>query len=626
MSRESDYFIRVASPFRQSLLGGALACALVLLGQAGCSPRKGQHDKAAEDSLKVAARPVKPGDHRIGHRIPALSGVDLRGVRVPLDESGTNKVRVVALFGSTCPVSKRFGPELARLEKDYAKRGVEFFFVVPIAEESNRDISKFTASHQLISPVLRDVDGSIARELCATTTTEAFVLDAANTLVYRGAVSDQYGLGFSKDAPSRAFLRDALDAVLEQRQPGITATSAPGCALDQPGTRAPASAGKVTYHAHISRIIQHNCTSCHHDGGVAPFSLESYDEVIKNAGMIKKQVARGAMPPWFAAPLEGETESPWANDCSISPQDKQTLLDWLASSDRPAGDPKDAPLPRIHPTDWTIGTPDLILQVPEPIAVKAEGTMPYVNIFLTNQLSEDRWVQAWEVLPSDRSVVHHAALNIMKKGSDKIPDVARSFWAAYLPGNSARTYPPGFAKKLPAGARLHLEMHYTPNGKATKDQTRIGLVFAKSPPTHVVQMHSVRNTKINIPAGAADHVETASQTFKRDVHVLGLMPHAHLRGKSFRFELIQPDGKTETLLDIPRYDFNWQYCYDYAVPRVFPRGSTLRLTAVYDNSTANPANPDASQPVKWGLQSHEEMLIGYFQHFVPADSPEAAND
>jgi hypothetical protein len=317
--------------------------------------------------------------------------------------------------------------------------------------------------------------------------------------------------------------------------------------------------------------------------------------------------------------------TPWANDRSLSARDKADLLSWLQSN-RPEGDPKDAPVKRVFSNEWNIGTPDFVVQIPKPIAVKAEGTMPYQFALAQTTLTEDRWVQGYEIMPTDRGVVHHVIVQVHEKGKN-IRDRAEGsdgYWAVYVPGNTSHMYPDGYARKLPAGATVSFQIHYTPNGKATEDQIKMGLVFAKTPPRYTIQTVALSDRDLNIPAGAANHVETTQKTLTYDVNVTALMAHMHVRGKSFKYEITYPGGKTETLLDIPRYDFNWQLRYDYATPKVFPRGSTVKVTAVFDNSADNPANPDPGKLVKWGPQTFEEMMIGFFETYVPVPAVKVA--
>jgi Ca2+-binding EF-hand superfamily protein/mono/diheme cytochrome c family protein len=559
---------------------------------------------------------IKAGDRGVGRKVDDLTLKNLDGHDVSLTVPKGDKAMVLALFSATCPISNKLGAELARIEKDYAGRNVAFFLVNIAPETKPDDVRKFISGFGLKSTVVNDPGQTLQRTLAATTSTEVFVLDAARTLSYRGAINDQYGLGYSKAAPMKNYLRDALDAALRDDAPAIAATSAPGCALDVPN--APnAAPTKLTYNHDISRILQANCVGCHHDDGIAPFPLDTYAEVIEHAGMMKKQVNRGAMPPWFAVDAPGQTHQ-WLNDRSLSVTDKTDLLAWL-NSERPIGAPADAPVARQFKTEWMIGQPDVVFQIPHPIQVKAEGTMPYQTETVETNLTEDHWVRGYEIQPTNRAVVHHVIVRVHAAGAgpSKDADGRDGFFAAYVPGNSFRILPEGFAKHLPAGSKISFQIHYTPNGHATQDQIKIGLLYAAQPPQYEVHVTALVKVGINIPPGAADHVETSEMPIPSNMMFMSFMPHMHVRGKAFKYELITPDGKSETLLDIPHYDFNWQIQYQYAQPKFVPAGSKVRITAVYDNSAGNPANPDPTKAVRWGPQTSDEMMVGYVEHFTP---------
>lgn len=580
---------------------------------------------ASEDpTFKEAPELLKGAELGVGRMVADTTLKTLAGAELKLSSAAGKNGLVIALFSATCPISGKLAPETARLEKEMKEKGVGMLLVNAPPGQKPEEAAKFISDHKLSSPAVSDADGKLAQQLAATTTTEVFLLDAARTLVYRGALNDQYGLGYSKDAPQHHYLRDAVAAMLRGEPADVAATSAPGCALDLPKEKAVAST-MATYYRDVARIMQANCVECHHKGGVGPFALDSYEDVIEHAGMIRKQVERGAMPPWFAAPLEGKAHSPWANDRSLCERDRTDLLAWLAS-DRPKGDVADAPKARMFQGEWTIGKPDAIIAGARPVSVKAEGTMPYQHVTVTTDFPEDRWVRGYEILPTAREVVHHVIVSVHEKGRrvrDGGDEGAQGYWAAYVPGNTKQIYPEGFARKLPAGATVSFQIHYTPNGKAVEDTIRMGLLFAKEPPKYVIHTTGLPNARISIPPGEANHVETASRKLPADINVMAWMAHLHVRGKAFKFEVILPDGKTETLLDIPKYDFNWQLRYDYAKPHFLPRGSTIKITAVYDNSTGNPANPDPTKTVRWGQQTFDEMMIGYMEHYTPLH-PEVA--
>ncbi|MFM8582592.1 MAG: redoxin, partial [Planctomycetaceae bacterium] len=338
-----------------------------------------------------------------------------------------------------------------------------------------------------------------------------------------------------------------------------------------------------------------------------------------------------------AGPLAGAaasaargTHSPWVNDRSLSEAEKNDLLEWIAGG-KPEGASQDAPRPRTFPEGWLIGTPDVVFTFAEPVAIKATGVMPYQQVVVETHLSEEKWVRAIEVQPGNRAVVHHVLVFVVGGEGEagepaEVADERGGFWGIYVPGNSTLEYPEGFAKRIPKGARLRFQMHYTPNGTATTDQTRIGLVWATEPPRHEVRVAGIVNPRISIPAGAANHREEATLRLPFDATVLGFLPHMHLRGKACRYELQRANGETTMLLDIPRYDFNWQLLYRYGEPLPLQAGDTLRFTAWYDNSAGNPANPDATRTVRWGPQTYDEMQLGYVEYYVPGVVPGAGSD
>ncbi len=576
---------------------------------------------SASDAKPVipGAKPVKPGDVGVGRQLTDVAFKTLDGKARKLSDWSDKAGVVFAFTSTTCPVSKRYAPSLARLEKELASRNIALVLVNPFASEKAPDVAAQAKEAGFTAPYVLDSEKSLAAALGARTTTEVFLVDAKRTLIYRGALDDQYGVSYNLDAPRDSYLLDAVDAMLVGTQPHVAATEAPGCELDLP-TDVAKSTTQVTYHRDVARILQQNCVTCHHDKGIAPFALDEPAGVIDRAKTIKRVVENRTMPPWFAAPVADGKENPWANDHSLSVRDKADLLAWIDSKDRPLGTPSDAPAALKFPDDWSIGKPDYIVQLKQPFKIKAEGFMPYQLALVETTLAEDKWVQGYEIMPTAREVVHHVIVNVHEKGSR----IARGggegeggYWAAYVPGNSSRIYPDGFARKLPAGATISFQIHYTPSGKATEDQLRMGLVFAKERPRFAMHTAGLANHRILIPPGEANHVETYQRPVPSDMTVTAFVAHMHVRGKAFRYELIAADGKSETLLDIPRYDFNWQLRYELKEPRTLPRGSKVKITAVYDNSPGNKANPDPTKTVKWGQQTVDEMMIGYIEYFTP---------
>ena len=551
-----------------------------------------------------------------GRQVPDVAFTDLTGKPHRTADAARYAGMAIVLSSSTCPVSKRQMPSLAKLEQELSNRGIALLVLNPMKTETDDEIRAQVAAAGVRSTVCHDATQALAQALQARTTTEVFLLAPDRTLVYRGALDDQYGPTFSRQAPTVSHLLEAADALKAGRKPRRPMTEAPGCELDL-GPRPAGAATSLSYHRDVARILQQHCMDCHRPEGIAPFRLDTAAAVTERAKTIRRVVTEGQMPPWFAAPPTGGKPSPWANDCALPASDRRDLLAWLDSADRPLGDPADAPKPRTYPGAWSIGQPDAVLPISRPHAIKADGFMRYEHDTIETSFPEDRWVQAYEILHTARGVVHHVIVRCVRQGEKPKFGGAEDYWAAYVPGNGSHVYPTGFARKLPAGATLTFQIHYTPNGQATTDQLKIGLRFAKTPPRHEMRTVGLANLRLDIPPGAARHVETLVRPVPVDLPITALMAHMHVRGAAFKFELLGADGSVETLLDLPRYDFNWQLRHDYVEPRVLPQGSRVRITAVFDNSAANPANPDPTQRVRWGEQTTDEMMIGYVEYYVP---------
>ena len=571
-----------------------------------------------EDVKKVTSGPemLKPGEVGIGRMIDDVKFRTLDGKELSLGSFKDRKGLLIVMTSATCPVSKRYLPSVAKLAAELKDQGLGLLLVNALVSEKPEDIRSQLAAAGVTAPYVHDIEKKLSLALGARTTTEVFLVDTKRTLIYRGALDDQYGINYNLDAPKHSYLRDAVAALLRGEKPFVQATAAPGCELDLPAA-ADAKATTVTYHRDVARILQQNCVSCHREDGIAPFALDDIDEVKDRAKVIRRVVGEGSMPPWFAAVDKDADKNPWANDCSLSAKDKADLFAWIDSKDRPLGDAAEAPAKRRYPAEWSIGKPDLVVQLSKAHDIKADGFMPYATDIVETELKEDRWVSAYEIIPSERDVVHHVIVRVHEKGSEvrKADEGREGYWAIYVPGNGACVYPEGFARKIPAGAKVSFQIHYTPSGKAKKERLKMGLIFAKTPPTHEIRTAPLANTKLSIPPGAARHVETYSQRVPFDMPIMGFMPHMHTRGVAFKYEVTYADGKTETLLDIPRYDFNWQLRYDYKHPKLIPQGSTMKITAVFDNSTGNMANPDPTKHVRWGAQTVDEMMIGYIEYF-----------
>ncbi len=360
--------------------------------------------QAADKPVREAPAILNGLEHGVGQTLADISFSDLSGRSHRLSDWHDRAALVIAFTDTGCPIAKKYAPELARLEKRFAARGVGFIYVNPNASDETQAMQKDVADHRFVGPYVHDAEGAMGSRLQATSTTEVFVFDSARKLMYRGAVDDRYGFGYALDAPRHAFLVDAIESVLAKRPLEVAATSAPGCVLKF--DRVVEAQASLTYHARVSRIVQQHCLRCHHEGGLGPFALDDPEALVDRRAMIRRVVERGIMPPWFAAPGTG----PWHNDASLPEADRRDLLAWLATKDHPLGDPAHAPEPKMFPKDWRIGTPDLVVELPRAVSVKAEGQMPYVNLNVATTFEEDRWIQAVEVQPTSRGRASRACV------------------------------------------------------------------------------------------------------------------------------------------------------------------------------------------------------------------------
>ena len=593
-------------------IGFCAGCWLVAMSTVAVASGPAQPDSTASP-LREGPVAVDPRDQQIGRLIEDVRATTLDGTAFQLSSLRGRPV-VLFMTSADCPVSRKYLPVVAAMERHYLPRGVAFIAVTRKAGATRETLTACGFAGQCVV----DSDGTVARALGASSSTDAFVLDAARTLVYCGAVDDQFGLGYALPAPRRQYLRDAIEAVLAGARAPVEATTAPGCVLDAPNEALGAAAPpRVTYHNRVSRIVQRNCIECHRAGENGPFPLTSYGEVKDNLPTIRRVVQRGVMPPWFADPKVGH----WANDRTLSPADRDDLLEWIAAG-APEGDPQDAPVGRKFASGWKIGEPDAVFEAPRAFSIPATGAMDYQRVVVQTDLPQDKWVTAIEIRPSSPAVVHHVLVFLVfpsdhpRAGEQpRYRNGLDGYFAGLVPGQGHVVYPRGVAKFLPRDAMLMFQIHYTPNGAATEDRPKIGIKFSDGPPEHEILTRGVFNTKFHIPPGESNHEVTATHRFAFPVRLLSFNPHSHVRGKAYRYEVIYPDGKAETVLDVPRYDFNWQLEYYLREPLDLPAGARLKVTAWYDNSEKNPANPDPAATVRFGDQTWDEMMIGYFSGY-----------
>lgn len=399
-----------------------------------------------------------------------------------------------------------------------------------------------------------------------------------------------------------------------------------------------ALAAAPAYHGEVRAILENRCAGCHRAGEIGPMPLGSYAEVRPWVKAIRQAVATGAMPPWHADPARSAR---FHNDRSLTAKEKKTLIEWIDAG-APEGRASGAPGRGAQAVaGWQLGTPDLVIKVPKFVVPKA-GTIEYTFLVTPTAFPEARWIEGAEWKIDKRGVVHHINAFIRPKGSSYVADApAGTFFVASRQSRAARRpderesdrrelllgYEPGYrpqkwgetrAKLLPKNADFVFEMHYSTNGQAVVDESELGIYFAKSSPKERVLTITPADSAFAIPPGDPNFASSTAATLKTDLLLLSMQPHMHLRGKSYRISARYPDGRVENLIEVPKYDFNWQTTYFLAEPKKLPKGTVLECVAHFDNSPNNRFNPDPKQTVRWGDQSWEEMNIGFMEVVFPA--------
>ena len=628
---------------RMPAAGWALMVLALLLAGEAIDLAHAQTDASSTPAVagdELRFEPPLPEDHtsREWPRLDfALS--DSHGTTHRLSDLSDSSIVVVVFVGVDCPLVRLYAPRLAELAAEYAPRGVAYLAVDSNRQDSPAALSEFADKFRLGFPLLHDPAQTVADQFGAERTPEVFVLDAQRRIRYRGRVDDQYGfdrgdgktppINYQRPAPERHDLREALDEILAGGAVSVPRTEAPGCLIGR--VREPDPASPVTWARDVAPIFERRCRDCHRPGQIGPFALETFDQAAGWAEMIAEVVRERRMPPWHADPQYGS----FANDARLADDERSAILRWVEHG-APEGDPADRPPPRTFTDGWLIPSPDLILYMAdEPFAVPAEGIVEYQYFVVDPQLERDVWVRAAEARPGNPAVVHH--INVFVLRPESVRGLSRAelaeSWSlqgemlcGFVPGMRPIEFPTGIARHVPAGSLLVFQLHYTPIGEVQFDRSYLGLVF-ESPDEvrHVVRRIPAMHTGFEIPPDAGDHIVELWHPVLEDSLALAFLPHMHLRGKAFRYVARYPSGVTEILLDVPRYDFNWQTTYLLRVPKHLPRGTQLQMIARFDNSAENLSNPDPSATVRWGEQSWEEMMIGYIDLMPVAAKTAASN-
>ncbi len=634
----------------------SLFVGLALIGFSAAA-RAGDTNVVAES--KPAAKNAEPAVN--------FSLLDYRGKYYELRRADA-KVVVLYFVGLDCPIARQSIGKLQDLEREFKDRGVVVWLINTMkAGEPTDDAAKFIArlaaqgvlpdliprdapdaetqirqaraltnlnglmstslalgniedlkmniltSKMGVLPLLRDEAQVVTQHFGVKRTCEAIAIDLKDwSIFYRGALDDQMVPGAQKPRPTERYLRTALTEFLAGKPVANSKTAAQGCLITFDSTP---EEKNVTYSKTIAPLIERKCAGCHSTGNIGPFALDGYESVKHWSAMMQEVILDRRMPPWDADPHFGK----FANDRSLAPAETRMLLKWLAD-DCPRGegdDPLAAPRPPVE--KWSLGKPDFVVPLPSRQEIPDTGVLDYRYLNSDFVMPQDAWLRAAICRPENAKVVHHMIVRIHYPPNSKQAPPESYFFTTWAPGVPQAEVPAGTGVFVPKGARFNFEMHYTTNGEPQTDLSEMGLYLAKEPPKMTLEVRATDARDLVIRPGDPDAQHMCMYCFKHDALVYDLGPHMHLRGSWFKFQFLYPDGKKETVLSVPHWDFNWQSGHRLVEPKRVPAGTWVVCTGGFDNSKRNPANPDSKKQVKFGLQTWDEMFMGFM---TVADLPD----
>lgn len=551
---------------------------------------------ASDASIPNGIRALAPGDQVMNFALADAKGC--------LNELRRADAKVVILYFTTsgCPIARQSYGKLRALRKEFGEQGVLIWIIGTDDTESAADAEKEVRTYGGGSlPVLVDDAQGVTRMVGVTRTCEAIAIGAKDwKIFYRGAVDDQLVEGARRPAATKQYLKKAVEEFLAGSSIVQPETVAHGCLIrfDAPS---------FSYNSDIAPLLERRCVECHSRGNIGQWSMSSHGRVQAKSAMMQEVLLARRMPPWDADRRHGK----FSNDRSLTPAEKRLLLRWIEAG-APRGDGAD-PLVAIQPKvqEWPLGKPDMIVSLPKPQQVQATGTIPYRYVDVPLDLTNTVWIGAAAIKPGNLECTHHVIVRVKYPKEGKTSTQDAEGIEGWSPGKTFLHFPDGAGKRLKPGAVINFELHYTATGKEESDETQLGLYFLKERPALYYETRMAINQDLNIPPGESDVRTHSTAGFKRDTMLYSFVPHMHTRGSWMKYEALYPDGRRETLLHVPRYDFNWQIEYVLTEPKRMPAGSWILCTGGFDNSARNPHNPDPGKRVGWGEQSWDEMFIGF---------------
>jgi len=568
------------------LLGLVLGLPFIAAGQAG-------------DSIAAPSLPI-------GHQVMNFALPDAKGRLYELRRTDAKAV-VLYFTMNGCPIARQSYAKLRALRKTFGDQGVAIWIINADDSETAASVEKEARDHGAGStPALLDDAQGVTRMLGVKRTCEAIAISTKDFKVfYRGAVDDQLTEGGRKPAAATSYLQRALHEFLAG-QPVTEPTSVVRGCLIQFDSGKDGDA-PISYAKDIAPLLERKCVECHSAGNIGQWSMSSFAKVKAKSAMMQEVLLARRMPPWDADPRYGK----FSNDRSLTKAEKQLLLRWVeAGAPRGEGEDRLAAL-KIPAQAWSLGQPDMVVSLPEPQQVPATGVIAYRHVDVPLDLTNTIWIGASAIKPGNLECTHHVIVRVKYPKEGKTSTENAESLEGWSPGKTFVRFPAGTGKRLKPGAVINFELHYTATGKPETDRTEIGLYLLREKPPLYFDTRMAINQDLNIPPDEPDVRTHAMTGFKRDTMLYTLVPHMHNRGSWMKYEALYPDGKRETLLHVPRYDFNWQMEYVLAQPKRMPAGSWILCTGGFDNSALNPHNPDPKKRVHWGEQSWDEMFIGF---------------
>lgn len=550
----------------------------------------------------AAAAILSTSTFALPDRIGDFALLDSDGDFHQLSRYRNKEALVLMSFDASCTSIDSSLSSLQAMQTQWSEQGIAFALINSSTETDVAIIRSLKADLDLDMPLLIDNGQLVSETLQLSKAGEVAILDPQGlTVIYRGPVA-------GAAATLTAEIAGTVDST--------TVIPTIGCDLTFPARERHARA-TPDYAAEVAPIIAEQCVSCHREGGIGPFAMDSHLMLQGWAPMIREVLLTKRMPPTQVDPSIGH----FSNARYISDADMQILVHWIDAG-TPRGTAVIDPLTEIHlPSwkSWTLGEPDYIVTAPK-MEIPATGVLDYINVNVELPFTEDKWVKAVQFIPGDESVLHHLLTYVTAPAEDfdggeaNARSVARRFLEGYAPGKvDAMTFPEDTGVYIPAGHKLSMQFHFTTNGRATTDETRLGLYMYDEPPKYENFTRSVAS-QFRIPAFAQDYESAASYVFEEDVVITGLRAHMHFRGKDMKFSVENQDGSMTDLLSVPNYSYAWQPTYEFAEPVLVKAGTKVHVTGAFDNSEYNPANPDPSKELTFGLQSWDEMFIGYWTY------------